>query len=1058
MPDPRGRAALLAWADLDRFEVPEVPLSTEEGWAAVGEIVRGQKPEPWPPHPEKSPEKVDKSVLVTRVMFGCVPVADLEDLLDRLFPDDQRFVQTGIRPTRARASAAASAHSARTCRGSFLLDAAGLAIPDSLSYSPLIDFARHVERHMQGDMDQQRAVTYALKTIDEREEKYRSEWDKVADSGSDREPPELVLQLLRAVSTQLDEFRYVTQWVPTGQQPEGQLPAFFRDDLLAAAGSATSRLVCRYLTGRPAGRPEVTMDVAGRHVLAALVRPSRMPRAAWPGKNLPRLSQQIALSAVLGPGADPLMSVNGPPGTGKTTLLRDLYANVVTERAKVMVGYADPTTAFGTRREVPSGSQRTWALYAPRPELCGFEMLVASSNNAAVENVSRELPALSGVAPDLAHRVTYFRSATEAELAPPDLKPAASQKVRSDASYKLKVIRPGLLPDGSPAGGMAAAVLGSRGRVSAFSAVVDRYNKGAGRTSLLAQLSAGAAHAQWTAAQQRFQQAQRAVEQRVSDMGQAAAGIDSVEQLAADERAGQRAVADAQVVLARCRAATIRAEEAVNAQEGPGATADLALAQLGERRPAALSRWMQTAAAKAWSAHMEAAEQAAAEAQRELDARRGLLQTRLVEEREAHSVIQSGEVTLRRTQALLQQVQGAIAACPNRLDDHWWRFDPDPGRPDPRQLAPVWVDEELQRKRAELFAAAMQVHEVFARRAGRQMAANLRTWMALQTNEVEATVAREVTLPAWQAFFLLVPLASTTFASMARLMQSVPTGSLRWLIVDEAGQAVPAAAVGGLARFQRALVVGDPKQLEPVVTLPDALVAELMRHHDAPADLAPNRASVQTLTDSVSRIGTARVGEWIGLPLLVHNRCLDPMYSVANEIAYSGEMIHGRGDIMVEHVLGDSRWIDVPRPDGAHFRTEDLNEVLNLLRTLDWSQDQSIAIISPFKEVVRGLRRPIEREVLTLLPSERQSKEQRDVAVESVRVGTVHTFQGREKVAVILVLGGGSAGARQWAARSPNLLNVAVTRAQDRLYVIGDRGKWQLAGHARTLDQHLPPT
>lgn len=106
-----------------------------------------------------------------------------------------------------------------------------------------------------------------------------------------------------------------------------------------------------------------------------------------------------------------------------------------------------------------------------------------------------------------------------------------------------------------------------------------------------------------------------------------------------------------------------------------------------------------------------------AEAQRELDARRALLQTRLVEERAAKRVVSSAEGTLRRIGALLQHVQAAIAACPSRLDDHWWRFKPDPARPDPRQLAPVWVDEDLQRRRAELFAAAMHVHEVFARRA-----------------------------------------------------------------------------------------------------------------------------------------------------------------------------------------------------------------------------------------------------------------------------------------------------------------------------------------------------
>lgn len=45
---------------------------------------------------------------------------------------------------------------------------------------------------------------------------------------------------------------------------------------------------------------------------------------------------------------------------------------------------------------------------------------------------------------------------------------------------------------------------------------------------------------------------------------------------------------------------------------------------------------------------------------------------------------------------------------------------------------------------------------------------------------------------------------------------------------------------------------------------------------------------------------------------------------------------------------------------------------------------------------------------------------------------------------IILVLGGSSenGGAREWAVSKPNLLNVAVTRAKRRLYVIGDRNDW----------------
>lgn len=73
-------------------------------------------------------------------------------------------------------------------------------------------------------------------------------------------------------------------------------------------------------------------------------------------------------------------------------------------------------------------------------------------------------------------------------------------------------------------------------------------------------------------------------------------------------------------------------------------------------------------------------------------------------------------------------------------------------------------------------------------------------------------------------------------------------------------------------------------------------------------------------------------------------------------------------------------------------------------------------------------------------------------------VGTVHTVQGREAEAVILVLGAPKAnqtGARGWAGGRPNLLNVAVTRAKEVLYVIGNRGLWREAGHFGDLDARL---
>ena len=46
-------------------------------------------------------------------------------------------------------------------------------------------------------------------------------------------------------------------------------------------------------------------------------------------------------------------------------------------------------------------------------------------------------------------------------------------------------------------------------------------------------------------------------------------------------------------------------------------------------------------------------------------------------------------------------------------------------------------------------------------------------------------------------------------------------------------------------------------------------------------------------------------------------------------------------------------------------------------------------------------------------------------------------------------------GARSWAGGTPNILNVAVTRAKHRLYVIGRREEWQKAGVFEHLAKEL---
>ena len=77
------------------------------------------------------------------------------------------------------------------------------------------------------------------------------------------------------------------------------------------------------------------------------LHPSNLPDGRWPSQTEFRLSlmQQVVVNQITNM-EDPISSVNGPPGTGKTTLLKDIFAHFVVERAKALTQLDNPKHAF----------------------------------------------------------------------------------------------------------------------------------------------------------------------------------------------------------------------------------------------------------------------------------------------------------------------------------------------------------------------------------------------------------------------------------------------------------------------------------------------------------------------------------------------------------------------------------------------------------------------------------------------------------------------------------------------------------------------------------------
>lgn len=799
------------------------------------------------------------------------------------------------------------------------------------------------------------------------------------------------------------------------------LNSFFLTDLAIAKQSFTSQKATRNLR-RYLGveRPTQTKDLIRQNdALEEAVSPQNTPLARWPGPGrhpLVLLQQAAVNIAFSETAASGLIGINGPPGTGKTTLLRDLVAGVVTERAEEMATYADPETAFettGLRLKVGSG----WIhLYELDEALRGFEIVVASSNNKAVENVSAELPGISSIAED-ASQLRYFQTVSDSvhQRETWGLVAAVLGNAQNRSNFKQRF----WWDDDTGLSSYLRAVAGSL-----------PMDEDAERPTIVEEedppLTHAAALKRWQTARESFRKAQKQSRRWQQLLEALRNDVLAIPQLANAQEAATRHYSDAVRKVKRLL------------QQHHYPTRDIKQASEELRfhasmKPGFWARLFRTRRARAWNE----------------------IQAALIELQLKESSFQSARSEHENTKRRILEAQEKYGFV---VPDSAF-FENNPR--DFHQATP-WFNAAAQKARDEVFIAAMALHRAFVDAAAKPLRQNLAALMNVFTNQLLPSPEKQALLPdLWASLFLVVPLVSTTFASVNRMLGKLPPESLGWLLVDEAGQASPQAAVGAIMRTKRAVIVGDPIQIEPIVMLPNTLTEAICRQFGVdPEQYSAPLASVQTLADAASAYATEFPTKFasrsVGVPLLVHRRCSNPMFRISNEIAYSRLMVSAKVEqpSEIRNVLGDSRWIHVAGYGEDKWCPQEGDEVVRLLRQLGEARASSdLYVISPFVVVAEGLRRVI-RETGVLHnwvdDGSRWINE---------RIGTVHTAQGREAEAVIIVLGAPNAsqtGARNWAGGRPNILNVALTRAKEVVYVVGNRNLWCEAGVFAVLSKNLP--
>ncbi|WP_010305000.1 DEAD/DEAH box helicase [Kurthia senegalensis] len=345
------------------------------------------------------------------------------------------------------------------------------------------------------------------------------------------------------------------------------------------------------------------------------------------------------------------------------------------------------------------------------------------------------------------------------------------------------------------------------------------------------------------------------------------------------------------------------------------------------------------------------------------------------------------------------------------------------------QKSNAWYSTDFRKMQSELFILALGVRKQFLYENHKSLKGAINVWER-QPATIGKVNGDELITASWQWINFTVPVISTTFASFGRMFKNLHVDTVSNLFIDEAGQALPQASVGAVFRSKRIFAVGDPSQIKPVLTIPPSILTLISRHHDVNEKFISANASTQTIVDDASQFGYFKnKEEWIGIPLWVHRRCNDPMFTISNEISYNGLMVQGKD----ADSIGKAKWLHVEGKAIDKFVKEQavrLKEEIQKMIEIDPKLKDDIYVISPFRNVAKKL----ENELNEINFVKKKGN-------KCVNVGTVHTFQGKEAKIVFFVLGADndSRGAASWAVSEPNLMNVAVTRAKEQFYIIGDK-------------------
>lgn len=230
-------------------------------------------------------------------------------------------------------------------------------------------------------------------------------------------------------------------------------------------------------------------------------------------------------------------------------------------------------------------------------------------------------------------------------------------------------------------------------------------------------------------------------------------------------------------------------------------------------------------------------------------------------------------------------------------------------------------------------------------------------------------------------------------------------------IMDEASQCNTAVSLVPIIRGKSLMLVGDPQQLNPVITLDPNINSELKAKYNV-------NDSYDYIKNSIYKAFLAN--DSVSQETLLHNhyRCAKEIIEFNNKKYYNNQL-NVKSRVMYDKPL---MFCEVAENYSSDKNTAP-EEVETIIKYVKNNPNKKIGIITPFKNQKDLIEHRLKEEHLD----------------QEINCGTVHAFQGDEKDEILFSLAltdHTHEKTYDWLKNNRELLNVAVSRAKEKLILI----------------------